>query len=306
VGNRTGSNAGYQGPDFDKQHYLRFGNNDGAATAAISSNNVVVLRNNAHLQAYGSQVTIGTLISDGKADNSTTDYYGNDAVSDAWLENGGLVPGSFTIVQASNRVFQGIIRDGTYKAPDADDQPAAALSIVKAGPATLTLDQVNPYSGTTRVMEGTLALTGTASIANSPTIRVDAGAVFDATQLDGGGMTLASGQTLKGTGTFAGGLIVSPGAKVAPGASPGTLTVSADVTFVSGSTFEVELNGTLAGTYDQLVMDGAADTLTLGGATLSVSDTQTFGAGATFTIVTGFATLDASRFDGCRRAGTRW
>ncbi|MCC6156299.1 MAG: autotransporter-associated beta strand repeat-containing protein, partial [Candidatus Hydrogenedentes bacterium] len=69
VGNRPGavSSRGldFNGPDQDKQHFMRFGNNDGLATLAIGASNGVVLRHDATLQAYGSQVTIGNLFSDG-------------------------------------------------------------------------------------------------------------------------------------------------------------------------------------------------------------------------------------------------
>jgi autotransporter-associated beta strand protein len=302
VGNRTGTGASEQGPDFDKQHFLRFGNDDGLASLAISSGNVVVLRNNAHLQAYGSQVTIGTLISDGQTDNVTSDYYDNDVVADTWLENGGSMPGSFTINQHSNRLFQGIIRDGTVSNPGADDAPAAALSITKAGPATLTLDQVHTYSGTTRVMAGTLALTGSASIATSPTIQIDAGAEFDVTQRDGGSMTLASGQTLMGEGTFDGGLILASGATNAPGSSPGVLTATGDVEFQSGSVFSVELVGTLAGEADQLLMSGTEDTLTLGGATLQLITPNVLPVSASFIIIDGFSVLSGT-FAGLPNSG---
>jgi autotransporter-associated beta strand protein len=247
-------------------------------------------------------VTIGTLISDGQTDNVTSDYYDNDVVADTWLENGGAMPGSFTINQHSNRLFQGIIRDGTVSNPGADDAPAAALSITKAGPATLTLDQVHTYSGTTRVMAGTLALTGSASIATSPTIQIDAGAEFDVTQRDGGSMTLASGQTLMGEGTFDGGLILASGATNAPGSSPGVLTATGDVEFQSGSVFSVELVGTLAGEADQLLMSGTEDTLTLGGATLQLITPNVLPVSASFIIIDGFSVLSGT-FAGLPNSG---
>jgi autotransporter-associated beta strand protein len=212
------------------------------------------------------------------------------------------MPGSFTINQHSNRLFQGIIRDGTVSNPGADDAPAAALSITKAGPATLTLDQVHTYSGTTRVMAGTLALTGSASIATSPTIQIDAGAEFDVTQRDGGSMTLASGQTLMGEGTFDGGLILASGATNAPGSSPGVLTATGDVEFQSGSVFSVELVGTLAGEADQLLMSGTEDTLTLGGATLQLITPNVLPVSASFIIIDGFSVLSGT-FAGLPNSG---
>ena len=150
-------------------------------------------------------MTIGTLIPDGDSGGSDG-FWGNQPVTNTWLENGGYNPGSLTIVQASNKVFSGGIRDGEIYARFATNTPAAALSLLKAGPATLTLTQSNTYSGATRVLAGALALTGSASIARSHTIQIDSGALLDATGLDAGAMRLASGQTLKGHGTMAGGL----------------------------------------------------------------------------------------------------
>jgi hypothetical protein len=138
-------------------------------------------------------------------------------------------------------------------------------------------------------MAGTLALTGSASIANSPVIQIDAGALMDVTQRDGGGLTLAAGQTLKGEGTFNGGLIVASGATNAPGSSPGVLTATGDVEFQAGSVFSVELVGTLAGEADQLVMSGSGDTLTLGGATLQLITPNVLPFSSTFRIIDGFS-----------------
>jgi autotransporter-associated beta strand protein len=302
VGSRNGTSAGSQGPDLDKEHFVRFGRDDGLATLSISSNNIVVMRHDSHLQAFGSQVTIGTLMTDGKADNETTDYYGNDPTTNAWIENAGTLAGSFRIVQQTNSILRATIRDGTYWSPTGGDQAAAALSITKDGPATLTLDRAHTYSGTTRVMAGMLALTGTASIANSPVIQVDAGAVVNVTDLDGGSMTLASGQTLKGEGMFDGGLIVASGATVAPGSSPGVLTTTGDVEFQSGSTFSVEIIGTLAGQADQLLMSGIGDTLTLGGATLLLTTPNVLPVSSAFIIIDGFSVLSGT-FAGLPNSG---
>jgi autotransporter-associated beta strand protein len=300
AGNRAGTDTSSTGPDFDKQHVVRFGLDEGLTTWAIGSNNVVVLRHDVALQAHGSHVTIGTLISD--ASEGGDGYYGNQIVTNTWIENGGFNPGSLTIVQATNQLFSGGIRDGTVYSRYATNSPAAALSIVKDGPATLTLAQPNTYSGTTRVMAGMLALTGSASIATSPTIQIDAGAVFNVTERDGGSMTLASGQTLKGEGMFDGGLIVASGATVAPGSSPGVLTTTGDVEFQSGSTFSVEIIGTLAGQADQLLMSGIGDTLTLGGATLLLTTPNVLPVSSAFIIIDGFSVLSGT-FAGLPNSG---
>jgi autotransporter-associated beta strand protein len=210
--------------------------------------------------------------------------------------------GSFRIVQRTNSILRATIRDGTAWSPDVADAPAGPLSILKDGPATLTLDRAHTYSGTTRVMAGTLALTGGASIANSPTIQIDAGATFDVTDRTGGSMTLTSGQTLKGEGTFDGGLIAASGADVAPGSSPGVLTATGDVEFQSGATFTVELVGTLAGEADQLVMSGTGDTLTLGGATLALVTPNVLPYSSSFIIIDGFSVLSGT-FAGLPNSG---
>ena len=65
----------------------------------------------------------------------------------------------------------------------------------KTGSGTLTLTRSNPYSGATTVNAGTLVLSGSASIASSPTISITPGAVLDAST-DTAGLALGAGQTL--------------------------------------------------------------------------------------------------------------
>ena len=69
-------------------------------------------------------------------------------------------------------------------------------------------------------------------------------------------VTVGKGATLGGTGKT-GPVTVQDGGTVAPGNSPGILNTGS-VTFASGSTFRVELNGTLVGQqYDQLNVTGS-------------------------------------------------
>jgi autotransporter-associated beta strand protein len=297
VGNRQGTDPVWTGPDYNKQPVVRFGKDDGQPTLAISSNVVVVLRHDARLQAFGSQVTIGTLFTDGKADNVTSDYFGSDLTTNSFIENAGTQPGSFRICQFTNATISATIRDGVVWSPVAADQPAASLSIYKDGPATLTLLASNSFSGMARVMAGTLALSGTGSIRNAHTIQIDAGATLDVTPRSDSTLWLASGQTLQGHGTLQGGLIAESGSFVKPGASPGALTVVGDVTFDSGSTFEVEILGPLSGQYDQLLMNSLYE-LTLNGATLSVLAPNPLSVGTVFPIISGWGSIDSSTFAG--------
>jgi fibronectin-binding autotransporter adhesin len=120
----------------------------------------------------------------------------------------------------------------------------------------------NAASTLTKVGTGTLLLTG-----NSNTLA---------------GTIIVNAGTLGGTGTV-GPVVVNPGATLAPGLSPGVFTTG-NVTFTTGSVFNVELNGTTPGTqYDQLVSTG---TVALNNATLSVTLGFTPALNTTFSIIT--------------------
>ena len=95
-------------------------------------------------------------------------------------------------------------------------------------------------------------------------------------------VTVASGAILGGSGTTPA-VTVASGATVAPGdAGPGIL-FSGNASFVAGSTYSTELNGTTVGTqYDQLDVTGTVD---LSNATLNASLGYTPSVGDTFTIV---------------------
>lgn len=141
------------------------------------------------------------------------------------------------------------------------------LALVKTGAGTLVLSGTNGYTGTTSVDGGTLQVDG--SLAG------------------GGNVTVANEAKLSGSGSVAGLITMSSGATLAPGTSPGTLTVSNGLSMASGSTFEVELTGTLAGQFDVVQMTGG--TLTLSGGGISVlGDDVTYDVGTTFTVLQGY------------------
>lgn len=122
------------------------------------------------------------------------------------------------------------------------------VNIAKTGAGTWILGANNTYTGTTSVQAGTLIVNGT--------------------HTGGGAYSVAAGATIGGGGTLGGNLTVSgtvdPGAV---GAVAGTLAVTGNATFVTGSTATFEIGGTGAAQFDQLNMTG---TLTAGG-TLAVS-----------------------------------
>ncbi len=130
--------------------------------------------------------------------------------------------------------------------------------VTKAGTGTLTLTGTNSYTGATKVSGGKLVVNG--SLASSVT-------------LDGG--------TLGGSGTV-GGVSVASGGTVAPGNSIGTLTVSGNVAFASGSTYQVEVNA--AGQSDRIVASGSASIA--GGTVQVLAESGNYAAATRYTILT--------------------
>ena len=107
-------------------------------------------------------------------------------------------------------------------------------SLVKSGSGTLTLSNINSYSGPTTVNAGALIVDG--SIASSSLT------------------TVSSGATLGGSGTV-GSTIINAGGSFAPGpaGAPGAMTVagiiaSANLAFQSGALYVVQVNPTNAST----------------------------------------------------------
>jgi len=153
------------------------------------------------------------------------------------------------------------VRKGTVSA-----KLGGAGALAKTTPDTVTLAAPNTFTGATTVAAGTLKLAAGATLANSTTFDVNAGATLDLRNLLGG-LTLGAGKSLKGGGTVLGDLVI--GGTLSPGESPGILSVD-DITFAAGSILNMELGGTVrGGGYDALVSNG--DVVLQDGSTLSVS-----------------------------------
>jgi len=132
------------------------------------------------------------------------------------------------------------------------------------GTGTLTLAGTNTYYGNTTIQNSsTLALTGTASIANSPVIDIASGAHFDVSGLSST-ISLGAGQTLQGTGTVTGPMLVSgtvsPGYVAGDTMNVGSTTISGHLAVkVDGNSTELISSGTLnltGGTVDVTVVVG--------------------------------------------------
>lgn len=121
------------------------------------------------------------------------------------LEAGG---GAIEIADAANAVAIGRVISGEG-------------SLTKLGEGALGLFGTNTYTGETKVRDGLLVVNGSIAASSLTT-------VFD-------------GAAIAGDGTV-GNLRIASGGTVAPGNSIGTLTVSGDLGFERGSSYEVEVN----------------------------------------------------------------
>jgi fibronectin-binding autotransporter adhesin len=118
--------------------------------------------------------------------------------------------------------------------------------------------------GLIHVQQGTLQITGLAgfTFTNRGAVQVDTGATVTGFVSDGG--TVTGGGTIAGSLNFTG-----SGNLLRPGASPGTLTVTGNLSLNSGTTLHAELNGNTPSTgHDQLAVTG---TISLGNAELDLT-----------------------------------
>lgn len=161
----------------------------------------------------------------------------------------------------------------------------STFTMTKAGAAPLLINSAASGSGGITVSNGNFEAVGTGSVA----------------------ITIATGGTLSGSGTV-GDVTVNSGGTVAPGTSPGCLSTG-DITYTSGSTYNVEIDGandTCDATdgYDQTLVTGTVD---LGDATLVIDKASTYtpADGATYTIIDNDGT-DAvtGTFNGLAEGGT--
>ena len=122
--------------------------------------------------------------------------------------NGNLIATNSTSLNATNYLQAGgvIIDSVTYavtnELPLLQDPGSLGGGLTKLGSGTLALLGNNTYTGPTFVNAGTLALSGSASIASSPGITLAGGSTFDLSGLTAG-FTLGGGQTLSNSASTA-------------------------------------------------------------------------------------------------------
>nr|WP_283812658.1 autotransporter domain-containing protein [Bradyrhizobium tropiciagri] len=173
------------------------------------------------------------------------------------VTNGGASGGNtLAIGGGTASTFSGHIIDGSTA--------TVALSLSNSG-TSLTLSGANTYSGATSINNGTLALSGTGSIATSSAVNLATGTTFDISQTNSGASIATLGNTAAGqTGT------VSLGSK--------TLTITGGSGTFDGIIADGGINNTTGGS---LFISGGA--LTLNGAN-TYTGLTTVASGATLTV----------------------
>jgi autotransporter-associated beta strand protein len=128
---------------------------------------------------------------------------------------------------------------GTFYGTTADNGAGKSLSLVKIGAGRQTFYTALAHNGNTTISNGIFALSGSATMVNSPAVSVASGATFDASGI--GGFTVGTGKTLAGLGTVVGSTVVNGTVNPSMGAV-GTLTNSGLLTFAGGGSYVWDIN----------------------------------------------------------------
>jgi autotransporter-associated beta strand protein len=175
------------------------------------------------------KVGTGTWILSG--DNT---YTGTTTISGGTLQigdgvNSGLL-GTGTVTDNAALVFN------RFDIVVCSDLVSGTGSLMQAGDGALILTAANTYSGATYVTAGMLALTNSASIANSTNLNLSNGGIFDVSGTTGHAMTLSGGKQISGDGQVNGSFTLASGATLVPGNSDlGSLTFNNSLTLNAGS-----------------------------------------------------------------------
>ena len=185
-------------------------------------------------------------------------------------------PAAFTPAGTTSVESDAVVNfDGTFTS--LGSKLTISAGTANLGGNNVTLESLD-LTGGTLTGTGTVTVTGALTWSGG-TLQVDGTFTSDNV------VTVATGSTLEGIGMVSGTVSVQAGGDLAPGDagdSSGILN-TANMTLNSGANFDVDLNGTTAGTqYDQL---NATGTVNLAGATLNLFGHFTPVTGDVFTIV---------------------
>ena len=182
--------------------------------------------NNARLFLWGNNAVVSDLSSAGVG--TTVIANGNRPTGNSSIT---LAPVTLTVTQNNAGTFRGTIIDSLLEYSNSGASTVGGISLVKQGPATLTLAGSYPASGSVTISAGTLSFPSAASFPSSFMITLDGGtlqyigpaldtnpATYQLTVTANGGTVSASGSGPLNLDT-AGSVIFS-------GATPTTLTLS--------------------------------------------------------------------------------
>ncbi len=134
---------------------------DNANALNLPAGNPVTLNNNgagySHLFLLGNSSTVANLTSGGSTPAATAVGNGNPTMNFA------VGAATLTVVETANTTFAGTIADTVSDNYNSGTNVPGSLSLLKTGPATLTLAGVSNYTGSTTVANGTLAYTNPAA-----------------------------------------------------------------------------------------------------------------------------------------------
>jgi len=234
-----------------------------------------------HAFAYSGAVNSTLTINGGSIDNtsgsamtilqSPTNVWNGDFT---FVGSASLDLGSGVVTLGGNR--QVTVNTNTLTVDGGIGDGGNTYSLTKAGAGKLTLTAANTYTGNTTISAGTLALSGSGSIASS-NITVASGATLDVSGLTTA-LALGAGQTLKATATGA-----NTTGTITMGSSKG-LTLSA-----GGLVFTAYGGGLTAP-----LKAGTAGSLNLNGAPVTVTTTSTLPEGYYVLIAPGGGTVTGS------------
>jgi fibronectin-binding autotransporter adhesin len=239
-------------------------NNNNAGTWSGNTANMAI-SSGAILDLYADPVFVNGLSGAGFVQNGFGNVSGAQSGATAFYER--LIVG----VAGASSTFDGVIRDNAANSVPAAGAVGGGVQFEKVGAGSLTLNGANLYTGPTTVSGGSLVLGATGSIANTTSLRVAPGAVFNAEAA--GGFTQVTGRSLTAgrTGTPANDIIgnYSSGGivNVAGPALAGTLSLDGNLALTGGGSLQLDLSGSAASGNDAIAVDG---NLSLSGTTTVV------------------------------------
>lgn len=241
-----GANGGFSGPITVTDSRLRVQDASSRLGDASATNTISIFGNGQLMLngagTYNNKVTLRGL---GYYETGGVDRFGALRVEAGAVQAGAVTLAANSGIGAhqAGGSISGVISDG-----------GSGFSVTKLGNSTLTLTNANTYGGKTFVQAGTLALSGSGSIATSPEINLTAGSTLDVSATTAS-WSLLSTQSLTGNGAVKGNFTVA--GTIAPGNSAGAITTTGAVTLNSGSIWRAELGGLAPAAYDQLSGNGS-------------------------------------------------